>query len=718
MRAVAIGLMTVLVLAPRHASAQSTLGNRIEGVRQATAAGDHDAAIARADSLVAWAPGHPNAVLTRAIALGAAGRDTLAATAVRRLLRWDARYAQLALQDSALARVRGLLAGEAIDDLAERANRPIARGHLFATLEERDLVPEGTAWDPATGSLLVGSLNKNKVVAIAADGTVRDRVPSRAQGLGSVVGIHVDSARGVLWVASTPRYDNPADTTRAALFAFDAATGAFRRRVPAPEGPSFLNDLTTGHDGTVYVTDSRGGRILVLRPGAPAMETLSVEEPITAPNGITVSGDGRHLFFSDLDHVRVWSIAEGHSWRLAVPDSINMAGIDGLAFVSNALIAHHPLAFWRIVRHELDPSFRRVVESEYIERNTPDSRTSTTGEIGGAFYYYIGNGQLDRMNQGTIDSSTMEPVRMYRVPLQDRPSEVVAVALSSADSVVLFDAHTLERVASLAVGEDPHEIAPAPNGSAFYVANARGNSVSVVALDPRPRVVHTWPLPDAISVHDVAIGNDGLLWAVSGEPPALFAIDTTSGELRHRYELERTGSWMLDARGPTGTIVIAHLEGGAITLVSRESGQQTVLPAQEGEIDATTTPDGRHIWSVNATTGDLTVFDAASGAVVSRTFSGRNASRIAFMSDGRSALVVHGGDGTVAKYDVRTGARVNAVSIAGGPKVIALSADGRRAYISHPEGSLTMVDVPSMSVLRAVSLAGTPDGVAVTSREE
>jgi hypothetical protein len=46
--------------------------------------------------------------------------------------------------------------------------------------------------------------------------------------------------------------------------------------------------------------------------------------------------------------------------------------------------------------------------------------------------------------------------------------------------------------------------------------------------------------------------------------------------------------------------------------------------------------------------------------------------------------------------------------------VIALSADGRRAYITHPAGALTMLDVPSMSVLHSVMLAGTPDGVAVT----
>ena len=58
---------------------------------------------------------------------------------------------------------------------------PIARARAWAVLEERDLVLEGTAWDPATRSVLVGSLNKYKVVAIAEDGSVSDRVPPACQ---------------------------------------------------------------------------------------------------------------------------------------------------------------------------------------------------------------------------------------------------------------------------------------------------------------------------------------------------------------------------------------------------------------------------------------------------------------------------------------------------------------------------------------------------------
>ena len=695
--------------------AQPAFTARVESVRSATAAGRHDLAITQADSLVALAPGHPTAVLTRAVALAAAGRDAEAVAAIRVLLRWDARYARRAFQDSSLARLRAQL-GVDVDALAARADRPIARGHVWAVLQERDLVLEGTAWDPATRSLLAGSLNKNKVVAIAPDGSVTDLVRRGDHGLGSVVGIHVDSIRGLLWVASTPRFDNPADTTTPALFAFDAATGAFRRRVNAPAGRSFPNDLTTGPDGTVYVSDSRADRILVLRPGAPAFDTLSVSTPFSSPNGVTISADGRHLFVSSLDHIRVVSLADGRDWRLAVPDSINVAGIDGLAFVENSLIAHHPLAFWRIARYEVDAAFRRVLSVDYIERNSPDPRTSTTGEIGGEYYYYLGNGQIDRMNQGTIDAATMEPIRMYRVPLRVAPEGVVAVALAGADSIALFTAHSLDRVATVPVGRNPHEIVASPDGGAVYVANTGDSSITRLEIRPRPRAVTAWRLPDQISVHDVAIGDDGLVWAAAGQPATIFGIDAATGAVRHRYALQRPGSWMLDTRGPDGTLTIANLEGGAITLLSPATGEATVFDAANGEIDAVASPDGREIWSVNYRTGDLTVFDSRTGRIVRRQYSGLQASRVVFTPDGRLALVVHGGEATVVAYDVATKERRASVRVGDDPKVIALSRDGRRAYVTHPVGALTLIDLPTMSVLHTVPLTGTPDGVAVVER--
>ena len=711
---IAISLVVLWGAASEVRAQPATVATRLQDARRASAAGDHATALRIVDSLAAAHPHHPNVVFARAVALGAAGRTADATSAVRQLLRWDARYARRALQDSALASLRSQIGAE-VNPLADRADIPIARARVLAVLAERDLVPEGTAYDPTTRSVLVGSLNKDKVVAIGPDGSVSDRVPPGTQGLRSAVGIHVDTARRTLWVASNARYDRASDTTHAALYAFDAGTGAFKARYLAPGGgPHFLNDITTGPDGTVYVTDTRAGAVWRLRPGADALER-SADVNVVSPNGITISADGRHLFVADGDRVQVIALAHGSAWSLTVPDSFNINGIDGLAFYQGALIAHHPLAFWRIARYQLDPSHRSVVRRDLIEWNTPHSRTSTTGEVVNGEYVFIGNSQIDRMNAGTLDSARMDPVYMYRASLTPPAVGRVVVSLSGRDSVAVFDAQSLDRLLTLPVSRNPHEIAVSRDGTRAFVANAGDTSISVIAGGATPRVVARWNLPDSIRVHDVAVDADGrTVWAVSGQRQLVLELVASTGRVRRRSSVTRPGSWMIATGARPGPLVIGNLEGGAVTLLDASTGRETVLEGRDGEIDAAPTPDGREIWSVNFKTDTLSVFDATTSKLLHRARSGPGAGRVVFTPDGRTALSVHSGGWSVVAYDVRTKQRTGAVVVPAHPRVIALSPDGRRAYVTHPErGALTMIDVPSMTILRSVPLPGAPDGVAV-----
>jgi len=237
----------------------------------------------------------------------------------------------------------------------------------------------------------------------------------------------------------------------------------------------------------------------------------------------------------------------------------------------------------------------------------------------------------------------------------------------------------------------------------------------VVAAAPMPRVAGTMFLPDSVRVHDVVASSDGrVVWAVAAERHLVLELDATTGRVRRRVAVTRPGGWMIALGARPQSLVVANLEGGAVTLLDLATGRETILEGRAGEIDAAPTRDGREIWAVNFRNDTITVFDVATGRPLHRIRAGREPGRVIFTPNGRTALVVHGADSTVTAYDVRTKQRVASVIVPAGPKVIALSPDGRRAYVTHPErGALTMIDVPSMTVLRSVPVAGTPDGVAV-----
>ncbi|HEY0096281.1 MAG TPA: hypothetical protein VGB96_18270, partial [Archangium sp.] len=70
---------------------------------------------------------------------------------------------------------------------ALQRNTPAPRSTTAFTLSERDLIPEGIAHDPVTGTFFVSSIAKRKIVAVRPDGSVSDFATSEAQ-LDSVLG--------------------------------------------------------------------------------------------------------------------------------------------------------------------------------------------------------------------------------------------------------------------------------------------------------------------------------------------------------------------------------------------------------------------------------------------------------------------------------------------------------------------------------------------------
>src|SRR5687768_6007806 len=77
---------------------------------------------------------------------------------------------------------------------------------VVATVKEKDIIPEGIAYDQKTKTLFLSSINKSKIVAINAAGKVDDFVASGANGLRQVLGMKVHN--GQLWACNnTPEYD-------------------------------------------------------------------------------------------------------------------------------------------------------------------------------------------------------------------------------------------------------------------------------------------------------------------------------------------------------------------------------------------------------------------------------------------------------------------------------------------------------------------------------
>jgi sugar lactone lactonase YvrE len=155
----------------------------------------------------------------------------------------------------------------------------------------------------ADGSLFFSSMAGGRIFRAApGEGRAVEWVKQGSNGLSSILGVLADDKSNNLYACSDDMtwagIAIPTGNTPTALKIFDLKTGAAKGSVgfPSTGSSSLCNDIAIGSDGTVYVTDSLGGRILRLKPGAEAFEIWAQDDrwSVAGPqlDGIAVLPDG------------------------------------------------------------------------------------------------------------------------------------------------------------------------------------------------------------------------------------------------------------------------------------------------------------------------------------------------------------------------------------------------------------------------------------------
>jgi len=431
----AITVLTSLFVAtsrhppPAHAQ-RATIDEIVEHLRSGVGAletGDTAGYLASTRRAYALAPGLPFVAYHHARAHALAGRRDSALTLLGRLAREQSVIAFDAPADSAFTRLVGDPAFRPVVAAIERARRPISQSTTAFELPERDLIAEGVAHDPRTGTLFLSSMYKRKIVAIAPDGTARDFVATGADGLGPVVGMEVDPSSRTLWAAAMylPEGGIPfPDSTLMAhgvLFKYDVDTGRLLKRyVRAPgEHRHGFNDLTVLPNGDTYVTDSQAGGVFLVSEKGDTLVQIVPAGTYIFPNGITATDDGRRLFVAHGEGIDRIDLPSYRRTRIAGPDSLNLGGADRLAFYRNSLIAHQAFGFNRVIRFYLNRNQDRVERADILDRHHPRFDFPTTGEVAGSTYYYLANAQLRAFRDGKIlPWEELDPVLILKTDLR------------------------------------------------------------------------------------------------------------------------------------------------------------------------------------------------------------------------------------------------------------------------------------------------------------
>ena len=271
-------------------------------------------------------------------------------------------------------------------------------------IEERELIPEGIAYDPRARIFYVGSTYKRKIVSVNEKGVVRDFTGEGQEGLLGALGMKVDVKRRLLWVVSSnaggamPGKGLDRDCLGcSAVFKYDLRVGRLIKKYVLSNKPSvhFLNDLTINSRGDAFITDTVAGDIYLISRRKNELELFASLGQEAFPNGIDLSGDEKHLFVAAAGGIRVVNLRDKRSRTLKLPEGVSPVVIDGLYFYKGGLIAIQPFAEQRkVVRYSLDEEANAVTKVKIIETEHPLFNQPTTGVIVGKDFYYIANSQL------------------------------------------------------------------------------------------------------------------------------------------------------------------------------------------------------------------------------------------------------------------------------------------------------------------------------------
>lgn len=263
-------------------------------------------------------------------------------------------------------------------------------------LEEKDLIPEGVAFDSISNTVFISSTYKRKIVRIDSTGKVSDFVKEGQDGMWSTIGMEVDAGRRHLWVVSSQANEvlplkNPDSLQwRSAVYQYNIETGLLIKSFLLPVKNVFLNDLTVSEKGDVYITESMQNNIYWLQGGTDSIQLFLSPKPYTFLNGVSFSDQPGKLFVSSTEGILKIDISSGQYNLLKLPDTINAKETDGLTFYKNGLIGHQSK---KVVLFKLDEKQDSVTSSSILNSGA-EFDSSTTGEQANGFYYFIVNSQI------------------------------------------------------------------------------------------------------------------------------------------------------------------------------------------------------------------------------------------------------------------------------------------------------------------------------------
>lgn len=288
---------------------------------------------------------------------------------------------------------------------------PVNLSKIAFTSTDKDIFPEGLAYDPSDDTFYMSSLHHPGILKITRDGKFDNFVPASRDSLLPVVGIRMDPSDGSVWCNSSRE-----ETGKSELLHFNREGELLDRTPPGETGKHLFNDLVVLRDGRIFLTDSLANKVYRFDPQGGAFTPLRFSRQLFYPNGIALTEDESALYVADQFGVLRMDIKAETSADVGPGQRNTLAGIDGLYWHKGSLIAvQNGIGTPRVAVFRLTPDGLQVAKTTILANL---QTIPTTGALRGDDFYFIVNSQIDNLNgEHIMDVTKLQPVRIGVVHL-------------------------------------------------------------------------------------------------------------------------------------------------------------------------------------------------------------------------------------------------------------------------------------------------------------
>ncbi len=322
-----------------------------------------------------------------------------------------------------------------------------------------------------------------------------------------------------------------------------------------------------------------------------------------------------------------------------------------------------------------------------------------------------------------------------------QPSATLLVLSKSDHTVSIVDPATLQVLARIPSGPDPHEISASDDGKLAYISNYGGpdstlNTISVVDLVAR-KALPAIDLGALRSTHGLDFAGGKLYFTaetnkiIGRYDPATQHVDWVLGtgqDRTHMIIVTSGGNRIFTSNVNSATVSIIEQvspPSGGFTPPGgpRLTWEVTNIPGGQGCEGFDISPDGKELWAANARDATVTIIDVASKkAVQTLPIPVKGANRLKFTPDGKrvliSALGARAGDASLLVLEATTRKEAKQLNLGGGSAGILIAPDGSRAYVAvSMADKVAVLDLKTLEVIGQIDAGKQPDGLAWAIRK-